>query len=429
MNGCAYRNSVRPTRLRRTGLLNGHRSTTIVSAWLFRGRPKRFQPVEVFVNDNNTLRIRFAQPSMTFQVCRVVIAFVLSSEVLLAEVVLQRGDNSATATADASAQGQDLYERSRVGTLSDGRIVVPTNQVLSPAGRQVIVDGRPTDVALAPNGRWLAVLNVSQVMLVDVESGKTVSLRRTGEALRELFSRPTASASDASSTRGNIGVFDVSDEGQLAAIAPIVLPTKTSGGRSGGALPVGLAVDPEGKSLFVAININNTLGEIDIPSGKLVREIAVGNAPYDVVLVGRQAYVSNWAGRLPAPGDVTGPSGEPRQCAVDPVRNIANDGSVSVVDLDAGREIGQIVVGLHPSGIVATRDGRFILVANANSDTLSVIDGDKQAVVETISTRPAEKLLFGSAPNALAISPDGRRLYASNGTNNSIAVIEFQPPQ
>ena len=44
-------------------------------------------------------------------------------------------------------QGQDLYERSRVGTLSDGRIIVPTNQVLSPAGRQVIVDGRPTDVA------------------------------------------------------------------------------------------------------------------------------------------------------------------------------------------------------------------------------------------------------------------------------------------
>ena len=105
-----------------------------------------------------------------------------------------------------------------------------------------------------------------------------------------------------------------------------------------------------------------------------MREIPVGNAPYDVVLVGRRAYVSNWAGRLPAPGDATGPSGDAAPVRVDPVRNIANDGSVSVVDLDAGREIGQIVVGLHPSGIVATPDGRFVLVANANSDTISVID-------------------------------------------------------
>jgi YVTN family beta-propeller protein len=191
---------------------------------------------------------------------------------------------------------------------------------------------------------------------------------------------------------------------------------------------VGLAVDPQGKSLFVAINISNTLGEIDIETGKLVREIPVGNAPYDVVLVGRRAYVSNWAGRLPGPGDRTGPSGDAAPVRVDPVRNIANDGSVSIVDLDAGREIGQIVVGLHPSGMIATANGRYVLVANANSDSISVIDCERAAVVETISTRPAEALLFGSAPNALAPSPDGRRLYASNGTNNSIAVIDFQPP-
>ena len=77
--------------------------------------------------------------------------------------------------------------------------------------------------------------------------------------------------------------------------------------------------------------------------------------------------------------------------------------------------------------IAATPDGRHVLVANANSDTISVIDTEKDEVVETISTRPADKLLFGSAPNALAISGDGKTVYVSNGTNNAIAVIEFQP--
>src|SRR5436190_16200341 len=44
----------------------------------------------------------------------------------------------------------DIYDRSRVGPLADGRVIVPTNHILSPAGRQVVVDGRPTDVALSP---------------------------------------------------------------------------------------------------------------------------------------------------------------------------------------------------------------------------------------------------------------------------------------
>src|SRR6185369_3327468 len=64
----------------------------------------------------------------------------------------------------------DLYNRSHIGPLADGRVIVPTNQILSPAGRQVIVGGRPTDVALSPNRKWLAVLNVNQVQLVDVAS-------------------------------------------------------------------------------------------------------------------------------------------------------------------------------------------------------------------------------------------------------------------
>src|SRR5262245_66691819 len=63
---------------------------------------------------------------------------------------------AATAWA-READKTDLYDRSHVGPLSDGRIIVPTNQILSPAGRQVVVGGRPTDVALAPNGRWPAV--------------------------------------------------------------------------------------------------------------------------------------------------------------------------------------------------------------------------------------------------------------------------------
>ncbi|MCK7473220.1 MAG: hypothetical protein MZV49_06215 [Rhodopseudomonas palustris] len=43
-----------------------------------------------------------------------------------------------------------------------------------------------------------------------------------------------------------------------------------------------------------------------------------------------KAYVSNWGGRRPRPGDLTGPAGRGTEVRVDPVRHIASEGSVTV---------------------------------------------------------------------------------------------------
>src|SRR4051794_13330446 len=75
----------------------------------------------------------------------------------------------------SSAWGQEKdYDRLRVGEAS-GKIIVPTNQVLSPAGKQVPVNGRPTDVALSPDGKWLGVLDRGQVAIVNPETGEIAS--------------------------------------------------------------------------------------------------------------------------------------------------------------------------------------------------------------------------------------------------------------
>ncbi len=251
--------------------------------------------------------------------------------------------------------------------------------------------------------------------------------RRTkGAATPASFSRPTAGGVLASSLRGTIGVFEVTDEGGLEAESPIAL-AKGLGADDEEVLPVGLALDGDGERVLAVLNLRNTLAEIDLTSGKILREMAVGNAPFGVVIVGRKAYVSNWGGRLPDGDSTSGPAGSGTPVRVDPVRHIANDGSVSIVDLATGKTTGEIVVGLHPSAIVATPDGRHVLVANSNSDTVSVIDAKRDEVIETISTRPAEKMLFGSGPVALAISRDGKTLYVANGTNNAVAVVRFKP--
>jgi YVTN family beta-propeller protein len=339
---------------------------------------------------------------------------------------------TATAPVDAEPFGAAVapasdYDKSRVGPQENGRIVVPTNQVLTPAGRQVIVGGRPTDVALSPDGRWLAVLNLEQVQIVNIESGEIAgeAPNRSG-SFKGIAFAPNGQRLYASTTGTNIGVFEVAADGKLAAEKPIVLPGKSRRGDS--VVPVGMAFAADSNSMLVNLNMKNMLAEIDLATGKVTREIPVGNAPYDVVVVGGTAYVSNWAGRLPTGNVPTGPSGDSPRVRVDPVRNIANDGSVSVIDLKSGRAKKQIVVGLHPSGMVATPDGKHVLVANAHSDTISVIEVGADNVVETISTKPAEKLLFGSSPNALAVMPSGKTVVASNGTNNAVAVVKFDPP-
>src|SRR5439155_9247129 len=82
-------------------------------------------------------------------------------------------------------------------------------------------------------------------------------------------------------------------------------------------------------------------------------------------------------------------------------------------------------VGLHPCALVLSPDGRWLVVANAGSDSLSVIDTRTDEVVETISTRENPADLFGAQPDALAFDRSGKRLFVCNASQNAIAVFDF----
>ncbi|MCA9008209.1 MAG: bifunctional YncE family protein/alkaline phosphatase family protein [Planctomycetaceae bacterium] len=343
--------------------------------------------------------------------------------------------------------------RGNIGPTAAGRIVVPTNQVLTPAGVQVLFPGRPGDVALSPDRRLLAVLSHKDVLTINCESGEIAGrLKISGASYKGILFTPdgtqllvsTSVSAKTEEKEGLILRLHVEADGDLEAAEPISLrqvvnadPAKhkdlslsADGVTQYGAnqLPAGMAFSADGKSVYAAINLTNRLVEIDLATSQVVRQFQVGNAPYDVTLAGNTAYVSNFAGRLPSQNDTTGAAGRGIAVRVDPVRHIASEGSVSVVDLETGQVTAEILVGLHPSSITTTPDGRFVVVANANSDSLSVIDIASNQVIETISARPNPDFPFGSSPNAHVFSSDGTRLYVANGTNNAIAVFDFSPP-
>ena len=329
---------------------------------------------------------------------------------------------------------------------------LPVNQTVTPAGRQLELPGlRPQVLALSPDGKTLVTSGKThEIVVVDPAAGtirqhvllppdppdakkpKTTSdsilmpddkgqVSYTG-----LVFSPNGRRLYMSNVNGNIKVFDVAPEGAVSGLVSLPLPPANAPQREE-EIPAGLAVSPDGARLYVALNLSNRLAELDPATGKILRTFDVGVAPYDVALVGGKAYVSNWGGRRPRPGDPTGPAGKGTLVKIDPATSVANEGSVTVIDLDAGKTAAEIVVQLHASALAVSPDARYVVCANAASDTLSVIDTRTDAVVETIWAKPSPADLFGASPNALAFSADGKTLYVANGTQNAIAVLRFAP--
>lgn len=329
---------------------------------------------------------------------------------------------------------------------------LPVNQIVTPAGVQVeLPKMRPQVLALSPDGRWLVTSGKThEIVSIDAESGEVrqrvplppdpaaasspdvpsdniLKPDEKGQAsYTGLAFSPDGSRIYLSNVNGSIKVFGVDSKGQIAGLFSIALPPADAPRRKE-EIPAGIAVSPDGRKIYVALNLSNRLGEFDAAGGKLLRFFDVGVAPYDVVLVGQKAYVSNWGGRRPRAGDAAGPAGRGTLVKVDPVTYIADNGSVSVIDLGSGETLSEIRVHLHSSALVVSPDRRYVVCANAASDNLSVIDTRTDSVVETIWVKPTPADLFGASPNALAFDGKGKFLYAANGTQNAVAVIRFKP--
>src|SRR5262245_58392903 len=85
----------------------------------------------------------------------------------------------------------DDLDRLKVGVQPDGRIVVPTNQILQPAGTQVTFPGRPVDLVLIDDGKTLVAKNMRDLVFIDPATGKitqTLALPAAAKGLSGAFS-------------------------------------------------------------------------------------------------------------------------------------------------------------------------------------------------------------------------------------------------
>jgi len=246
-----------------------------------------------------------------------------------------------------------------VGRIGENRYYTPANQILTPAGLQVELPGmRPQALALSPDGRLLVTAGKTHdLVVVEPRSGKVLqrvllpSEKDQDPALQPVSDHilqpdqdgqisftglafsPAGSRIYLANVDGSIKVFGIEKDGRVVGLFTMPLPPANAPRRVA-EVPAGLAVSQDGKRLYVTLNLSNRLGELDTATGKVLRLWDVGVAPYDVVLAGHKAYVSNWGGRRPDANSVTGPGGHGTRVRVDPVRYVASEGSVSIIELN-----------------------------------------------------------------------------------------------
>jgi YVTN family beta-propeller protein len=306
-----------------------------------------------------------------------------------------------------------------IGKQSGGFYLLPINQLLRPWGEQALIQGRPVDLAFDSGKRVLAVLNWRGVLMLDGSTGtriaeiKTRSTSYTGIAFRpgdrELWvSETTRNGPDA------LAITALTELGMPGKTEHIELP--------GHPVPAGIAFSSDGNTAYIAFSRNNTLAVIDAQTRQIRREIEIGMAPFGVAVSKERGriFVSNRGGRRPAPGDTVAPSSG-ANVVTDPVTGSASTGTVSVIDAET-LAVREISVGLAPSILTLSPDQKTVAVANAHSDSISLIDAASLVRADVkVPSWPDGAL--GSQPIGAAFAPDGRTLYVACGGNNAVAIV------
>lgn len=339
----------------------------------------------------------------------------------------------------------EVFGQTPADETGTARIQLPYNRIVHSAGREIIfgdssLENHALDCALSPDGQWIAVEERYSLVLIGTDDQKVhFRLPYSGD---DRLSKVMATYSgicwhtgadgleiwwSVAGSRQKSFVVKATWNGKEAKIATLFSYDPDE--HADMALPNEIAFNNErGKEyLYVVLNGNNQLIKQDPLTGSVIWTTPTGVAPYGLALAAGKIYVTNWGGRIPTAGDadVAGvPWGEAR---VDHQTGAVREGSVSVFDLAGGRLLKTIVVGLHPNDIIASPEGKYLYVSDANSDQVTVLNTQTDTISATIRVRlqPEINKYFGDSPDGLGISPEGRTLYVANGMDNALAVVKL----
>jgi YVTN family beta-propeller protein len=278
---------------------------------------------------------------------------------------------------------------------------LPNGWSLTPAGRTLQLGDLPLNIALSPSKKLAAITNNGQsdqsIQLIDLEKETVVDSITIGKSWLGLVFSKDGKYLYASGGNDNFIVRYSVQGNHLTILDSLILgdpwPEKIS--------IAGLALDDSKNLIYAVTKENNSLYVVDIRSKKVLSSQPLGGEGYTCILSPDKKilYITCW-------------------------------GCDKVILFDTGnRKItGSIGVGDNPNDMCITGNGHYLFVANANDNTVSVVDTKKMKVIETLNSALYPGSPSGSTTNSVALSKDEKTLYIANADNNCLAIFDVSKP-
>ena len=392
--------------------------------------------------------------------------------------------------AEAALSGVQPVFTAPAGTLycqiqEDGVSVIPNGRLLTPRGRQIVVEPHPYGLTLSPDGQTVVTVNsgtepfslcIIRGALTEEPHVQTIpeSVETDAGILNACFMGVAIGQGEraqelyaAGGDDGTVMIWDLAEGARLATV-DLNVPFR---GRSWHDSYTGdLVLTADGTRLYVVDQMNFRVVAVDTVTRAIVDVIPVGRYPFGLCLSpdGATLYVANIGlfeysaidGFDPNNFKETALTFAPfpylsremiEGATVQGIRvpglgdpNAPEAVSLYAIDLgdpDRGRvtariktgvRVGQKVEGIpalggaSPNSVVS--DGRHVYVSNGTNDSITVVDARSRQRRADILLRLPEPLnrLRGIIPFGLALSPDGRRLYVAEAGINAVGVIDTE---
>lgn len=285
--------------------------------------------------------------------------------------------------------------------LTAKRVTLPNGWKLSPHGSSIALGDLPLNVVVSPDQRYLLVTNngqsVQSLQLIDAASSKLLDskeLPKSWYGLKVAADNKTVFVSGGNDNC--ILVFEIT-AGKLVQKDKILLTEEKKAVIS----PAGIEYDDAKGILYAVTKENNSLYVVDVAKKAVLSVHALPAEAFTCLLDKKKEllYISVWGARQVLPFQIA-----------------------------TKQFLPAIAVGDHPNEMVLTKMGNIMYVANANDNSVSVVDLRAGKEIEVLNAALVPNALEGSSTNGLALSADEERLYIANADNNCLAVFEVEKP-
>ena len=280
------------------------------------------------------------------------------------------------------------------------RILLPNGWSLTPLGNSIPLGDLPLNVIVSPHKKYIAVTNNGQstqtIQLIDPVNDRVLSEVIIPKSWLGLAFSSDEKYLYASGGNDNLIVKYRISDGRLIDEEKIKLgepwPVAIS--------PAGLQVDDISHTLYVVTKENNSLYLVDLNT-KQLKIFPLSAEAYTCQLskTRKELYISLWGG-----------------------------GRILVFDTQKKKISDSISVGDHPNDMCISKNGQILFVANANDNSVSVVDLKNKKVLETLDAALYPGSSVGSTTNGVALSENQKTLFIANADNNCLAVFDVSKP-